>query len=711
MANRYWVGGTASWDGTAGTKWSTTSGGGGGSAIPTSADDVFLDAASGASTVTIASGNTGCKSLTCTGFTGTLTGSATLSIAGSFTLSAGMTCSATGQWSITAAATLTSAGKTLPPISSNSGGVVVVNQNDAFTFTSTPASNSFCLTINSGTYNTNNYNITLPSSGANGGGISVNNANTRALNLGSSTISITLSQNNNIPFFDATVTTGLTFNAGTSTISCISPYTGILSATSGFVGGGLTFYSVTLSTATTFRYGIPISGANTFTNLSFTGRTTAGVSSYSFAANQTVTGTLTCSAGTNATMRTFLTSSTLGTTRTITAAAVSLTDVDFQDITIAGAAAPASGTRLGDCKGNSGITFSAGVNKYWNLAGSNNWQAVAWALSAGGGVAVNNFPLAQDTAIFTNSSPNTGAQINFSIYYNIPALDMSARTNSMILAISSDITCYGNWTNGSGTAISGTSSITFSGRTSQSITSAGKTFTSPIGIDSPSGTLTLQDALTISRAGAGALTLTNGTLDLNGFTLTLSAAASATFLTATGTKNLTFNAGTLVIAASGTTAFNNAVPTGFTTTAGTGTGVISLTSASAKTFVGGGSTYNCTLQNSGAGALTVSGSNTFTTIANSVQPTTFTFTSGTTQTVTNFNVSGTAGNLVTIGASTTSAATLSKASGTVNSSYLSLSYSTATGGATWNALNSTDGGNNSGWIFAAPSNGNFLLML
>ena len=50
--------------------------------------------------------------------------------------------------------------------------------------------------------------------------------------------------------------------------------------------------------------------------------------------------------------------------------------------------------------------------------------------------------------------------------------------------------------------------------------------------------------------------------------------------------------------------------------------------------------------------LTITGSNTFTTIANGVQPTTFTFTAGTTTTVTNWNVSGTAGNLVTIGSAT-----------------------------------------------------------
>ena len=73
MASRYWVGGTAAWDGTAGTKWALTSGGAGGQAVPTSADDVFFDAASGAVTVTVgATGN--CNTLTFTGFTGTFTG-------------------------------------------------------------------------------------------------------------------------------------------------------------------------------------------------------------------------------------------------------------------------------------------------------------------------------------------------------------------------------------------------------------------------------------------------------------------------------------------------------------------------------------------------------------------------------------------------------------------------------------------------------------
>ena len=141
-----------------------------------------------------------------------------------------------------------------------------------------------------------------------------------------------------------------------------------------------------------------------------------------------------------------------------------------------------------------------------------------------------------------------------------------------------------------------------------------------------------------------------------------------------------------------------------------------MTGATAKTFVGGGNfTYNCTLSNDGAGALTITGSNTFTTIANGVQPTSILFTAATTTTVTNWNVRGTAGNLVTITSGTAGApALLSQASGTVSSNYLSLKDSTALGGATWYAgANSTNGSGNLGWIFSsapATNTGNFFFM-
>ncbi len=260
---------------------------------------------------------------------------------------------------------------------------------------------------------------------------------------------------------------------------------------------------------------------------------------------------------------------------------------------------------------------------------------------------------------------------------------------------------YGNLTLSTGMTFGGGTGLQFSSTsvTPRTITTSGKTINfNSTNFNGVGGTWVLQDAMTLGSTRI--LTHTNGTLDLNGKTLTV----GTNYTTSTGTKNLTFNGGTLVCPGVTTTAFNNAAPTNYTTTAGTGTGTISMTGATAKTFVGGGSTFNCTLNQGGAGALTITGANTFTNITNSVQPASVLFTSGTTTTFTNFSLSGTAGNLITIGSVTAASHTLSKASGTVSADYLSISQSNATGGAAWYAgANSTDGGSNSGWSFAAST--------
>jgi hypothetical protein len=273
------------------------------------------------------------------------------------------------------------------------------------------------------------------------------------------------------------------------------------------------------------------------------------------------------------------------------------------------------------------------------------------------------------------------------------------------------IIVYGNLTLSTGMSLTA-STFTWRFRATsgtQQITTNAKTLDFPVDFNGVGGTFQLQDALTMGSTRKA--DLINGTLDLNGKTLTVGAG----FQTSAGTKNLTFNGGTLVCPAATTTAFQNSAPTGFTTTAGTGTGTISMTAATAKTFVGGGSTFNCTLNQGGAGDLTITGSNTFSNITNTVQPASILFTAGTTSTFTDFSLSGTSGNLITIGSVTAASHTLSKASGTVSADFLSISRSTATGGAGWYAgANSTDGGNNSGWIFTAPpapsgSNSNFLM--
>jgi len=689
MANRYWVGGTGTWNTVSTANWSASSGGASGASVPTAADSVFFDQIG---TYSVSCSN----ALTCLDFTvstGTVTfGSSTspsLAVSGSLSW-AGATVSWSGG-TITFNATTT--GKTV-----NTNGSAV-NQSFAFAgvggaWTLTAALNlvSSQLLITSGTFNSGNYSITC-------GSINSNNSNVRTINLGSSTVTFSTTI-----FFNTQ--TNLTFNAGTSQINCTGNPT--LN-----VQTGVTFYNVSFtSTAITTS---SILGANTFTNLSITGRTTVGIGVLSLSANQTINGTLTVSAGTASAYRMQISTNTLGTTRTLTCAAVSFTDTDFRDITIAGAASPASGTRLGDAKGNSGITFPAAKTVYYRQTGSADWGSSgsgSWSATSGGALDATQFPLAQDTAVFPAATyPASGSTTTINANYNIGTIDMSLRTsNTMTLATSTNgVLIYGDWTNGTGITLSGTGSVSFLGRTTQTITSASKTFTQLININTPSGSVTLQDALT--QSSTNYTQIVNGTLDLNGFTYTV----GIRFTTVTGTKNLTFNGGTLICPDPNTTSFNNNAPTGFTTTAGTGVGTISMTAATAKTFVGGGSTFNCTLNQGGAGALTITGSNTFSNITNTVQPASVLFTAATTSTFSSFSLSGTAGNLITIGSVTAASHTLSKASGTVSSDFLSISRSTATGGAGWYAgANSTDGGNNSGWIFTAPpapsgSNSNFLM--
>jgi len=697
MANRYWVGGSGTWNTVSTTNWSTASGGGGGASVPTAADSVFFDQA-GTYTVTLTGALT-CLDITVSAGTVTFAQgtSPTLAISGSMSLLAGTIWSANGQITFNA----TTTGKTITTNGVTLGGTGSANARFAgagggWTLGSalTCAGNFI---FNAGVLNTANFNLTVFRMD-----VVSNTASATQMNWGSSTVTIT---DNQLRFQSGGGTNIFVLDAGTSQLNLLA---GATVTANSRTFNNVSFLSVTANSI--------ISTPATFNNLTIAGRTTAGVKNLSFDSNITVNGTFTVSAGTDATMRNFIISNTAGTARTLTCAAVSLTDADFRDITIAGAAAPASGTRLGDCKGNSGITFDAAKTVYWNLAGKQNWSATGWALTSTGTPAVNNFPLAQDTATFTNAGSVTGT-ITINGTFNIGTLDMSGRTSSMTLSCGFSINIYGNYLNGTGTTLSVAGMFVFAGRGSQTITGNGITFSQSIRLDNPGGTLTLQDNITTTYDFTSSIALTNGTLDLNGKTLTLSGANSNFRALTGGSKNITFNGGTLVIAGTGTQVFFNQTAGQLTTTAGTGTGTIRLTSASAKTFVGNGATYNCTLDQGGAGVLTISDSNTFTNITNtykSVGATTIRFTAGTTQTFSNFNANGESGRVLTIDSSSAGTqATLSKSSGIVNVDYLSIRDSNATGGATWNAgNNSTNVSNNTGWIFPAPvfKNGNFFLM-
>ena len=255
-------------------------------------------------------------------------------------------------------------------------------------------------------------------------------------------------------------------------------------------------------------------------------------------------------------------------------------------------------------------------------------------------------------------------------------------------------TIYGTLTLSSGMTLPSGVALTFAATSgTYTHTFAGKTYDGNVTINGAGSTQKFGDNFAIGATRT--LTLTNGTLDGNGKN-----ASIGTFALGAGTKTLTLGNGTWTVVGSGTAWDANTNVTGLTVSASTGT--INMNSASAKTFAGGAKAWP-TLNQGGAGALTIQQSNTFANITNTVQPATITLTAGTTQTVSAFGVSGTSGNIITLNSSSAgSQATLSDSSGTNSVSFVSIKDINATGGAAWEAFitnGNVDAGNNTGWDF------------
>jgi len=476
MADRYWVGGTAAWDTTSTAVWSATSGGPSGASVPTAADNVIFDSAT-VYTVTLTGALT-CLSFTVSAGTVTFTSTGTLTVSGSFLIIAGTVWSATGLITFNS----TTTGNTITTNSvSMAAGIVFNGVGGAWTFGSAfTSSNTTPFNLLNGDVLTGNFNLTF--SGATNGLLSNAGAGTRSLALGSSTV--TVSGNAPVNF-----SSSLTLDAGTSTIISTP-------ANPTFTGGGKTFYNVSFTYTGATGSTKTITGANTFNNLTIASPTTVRMYAVALAGNQTVVGTLTLGTSASATSRTLVRSNGPGTTRTITASAVAtLSDVDFRDITAAGASAPWSGTRLGNSQGNSGITFDAGVTKYWNLAAGGNWSATAWALTSGGVPAVANFPLAQDTAIIDNIGLIVGNNITVEDIWQIGNLDASGRTLGAILTLNSG-NLYKDFTLSTAITLAGTGTFSVFGRGTQVITLAGRTITNVWTLVSANGTIRFADAVT-----------------------------------------------------------------------------------------------------------------------------------------------------------------------------------------------------------------------
>lgn len=721
---RYWVGGTGTWDDTSTTNWAITSGGSSGAPPPGSRDDIFFDQNS-TYTVTVASGfSKYCQDLTVSSGTVTFSSSSTIFVTGSIDLKSTTVWGASGPTLFFLQSSTSY--PTTRTIKTNGVQLKNINMSDSIldgvhipTFLlSDNLSLVGAITVYAGIFDTGSYTVTCLYLGLMNTSPPVA---AKTINLNASTVNFT----SNSGLYQFGTATNYTFNAGTSTINFREKINS---------GANLTYYDVNISTPNTGGYAIWES--NTYNNLTITAGTTGELYTVDFYGNQTINGTLS-STSASIINRLMFRSDTYGTSRTLTVGTLSTPNSDFRYITIAGTATNTLVTNGGDCTGNSGIQFPSTKTVYWNLSGTQNWYSTGWCTSGDGGATfnapnINNFPLAQDTAIINNNS--SGTSINMlanptaaNRSYNLPNLDTSSRTSAISLAFGSSggqAIVYGNFKLGTGVTISPSFMfITFSGAgLTHNLLNNTKLNNKNLyfRVECPGGTVNLLDALTTLSA----VYLSAGTLNLNGYNLSASNFDDTLYTGAASPFSRTLNFGTnatlTLSAISGTYAWHSTLGSGGFLNIG-GTGTISITGAGgSRSFVSPGclNLSSITLNNASTGIVILSFGNgatvSFYDFSNTVTPANFTFQgSGMTINLSNFTAKGVSGGLVTITNATTTT-TLSKTSGVVAGDYLSISNSIATGGAAWYAgshsVNVTPL-TNSGWIWGDLTTNNFLPFL
>jgi hypothetical protein len=693
VIERYWVGGTGTWDASDTTHWSATNGGAGGASVPTDSTDVYFNANSNtgtsAFTVTV-TGNMPCFKFTVSGLDGALTfgGSGRIYIYGDFsspasgvdyTLNTLTFLTATTQNIDTGALSLNC------PVSFSGVGTKVLTSNLLA---------PYGIDLAFGTLNSNGKNIST-------GGFSSAYNNVRAFSM-PPVMTITASAG----YF---VTTGTNLTVTHNSGSLV--YTG--SGAIQLQNQGHNLYDLSIQSRAvnqtvqinTNDFGATFSLHNfEFYQTDSNGTRAIQIGNDTGIGSQstiTISGTLSINAsGSDVRSRTYFRSGGAkyrATKATLNVAAVSgLLSCDFQGITVGGAASPISGTSIGNCAGNTGITFTASKTVYLVGTGSPALNDNIWATSSGGTPAVANYPLGQDKAIVNADSANAGLIFAGGFLQDF---DSTAKS-SMAVQFYRTFEFTGN--NGS---VKFNSNTTFSYYQSCRFTGGGTTtfqpptdFQNDIEIFSFDNTQSLQLIGNFYSSNKGVILYRNK-LDLNNYNW-----KSTTFSTDAGqtiASNLTFGTGKFSVTATGY-AFGYTTPALLTIAYSAGA-ILEFTSSSGGTGLSGstGGLSLPTLNLGGSSDVYINTAQTFYNVTNTVQPASLTLKDSATITFSNFSLRGTAGNLVTVQSSSTSfQTTLSKSSGIVDCDYLYIRDNNATGGATWYAgANSTNFVNNTGWIF------------
>jgi hypothetical protein len=702
-----------------------TSGGAGGQAVPTSADDVFFSSLS-TGACTISAGNTGAKSIDCTGFTGTLTGTAAITVSGGVTLAAGMTFTYSGPLTINGTGTITSAGKTFSPVTVSAASSTVT-LGDAFTQGS---SSTRSFTLLQGTLALAGFNLTCGVFISSGG-------SARAISFGTGRIILTHNTGTATVLSMGTMTnfswTGSTGTEGFSYTRTSATGTGTIAAGSTAGGTVSNAVNVTLSAASN-SITTQITTGSYIKNLQLgpsSSNFTLGSGTYNACGNLDIYDPNILSSINLA--PTFLASGTLrsgGTTNglgsvTVNGSGITVTLIGPLALATTRTFTLTSGTlNLNGSTLSTGIFSSSNSNTRAITFGSSNIELYSTTASAvvldmatatgftytGTGGFIRNMA-ATATVRFGSTAGGTTS--------NAPNLAVNAGASALAITVNSwfkDLIFTGSTSTVTAPTVFLARNLTLASggtytavvptfRSGGTITSVGKAL-GDVTINAPGSTVTLADPLTSS----GELNLTAGTFanpsnyGVTAFNFRSNAAGTRSLSMGTSTWTITGGDAVASWVVGAANLFFNA-----------GTSTINLTYVGTKEFFGDTRTYY-NVNIGGTGDFFIYGENTFNNITNSVRPATVIFESGTTTTVANFGLSGIAGNLITISSEAAGFQfTLSKASGTVNAQYLSIQDSIATGGATWNSLTlngNVDAGNNTGWIFnsAGLSTSNMLLM-
>lgn len=253
MANRFWVGGTGTWNASSTTNWSTLSGGGSGASVPGSADTVIFDTNSGGGTVTLDGITSTISALDMSAAAAmTFAGSGNIEVSGNITFGTNVTWTATTNVKSLGTCSLTSNGMTLAGefwVGNAAGSAGTVTMADAFTINS-----SGMIRLLEGTLDTNGFVF----SSGNFSSSPVPNT-TRVLTLGTAAHSLTGGNSS----FSIGNTTNLTINKGTGSISLTRAGTQI------FDTAGLEVNNINV-TGSGSKF---IQGSSIINNLDFTGFT------------------------------------------------------------------------------------------------------------------------------------------------------------------------------------------------------------------------------------------------------------------------------------------------------------------------------------------------------------------------------------------------------------------------------------------------------